>query len=67
MTTTTPEPLTALDRCDRCSAQAYVRYDLKGLDLLLCAHHKREHHDALLGKGAVVLTDETAQLAEPTS
>lgn len=42
------EPLTALDRCDRCGGQAYVKAFLKsGLDLLFCAHHAREHMPAL--------------------
>ncbi|THJ67513.1 hypothetical protein E8P82_05315 [Arthrobacter echini] len=35
--------LTALDRCDRCGAQAYVRAVLQssGGELLFCAHHAR--------------------------
>ena len=34
--------LTAMDRCDRCGAQAYVRALLpNGLELLFCAHHNR--------------------------
>lgn len=37
-------PLTALDRCDRCGSQAYVRATLEaGTELLFCAHHWREH------------------------
>jgi len=36
--------LTAVDRCDRCGAQAYVRALLpNGLELLFCAHHNRQH------------------------
>lgn len=54
-------PLTALDRCDRCGAQAYLRANLKGSELLFCAHHAREHRDALLLAGAS-FHDETAQL-----
>ncbi|GAA1806599.1 DUF7455 domain-containing protein [Nesterenkonia flava] len=35
--------LTALDRCDRCGAQAYVRAELaSGGALLFCNHHARE-------------------------
>ena len=42
--------LTAADRCDRCSAQAYVRATLHaGGELLFCAHHGREHIPALVG------------------
>ncbi|HET8615932.1 MAG TPA: hypothetical protein VFL94_10430 [Actinomycetales bacterium] len=41
-------PLTAADRCDRCGAQAYLRVLLiSGGELLFCAHHGREHGDAL--------------------
>ena len=40
--------LTATDRCDRCGAQAYLRVELQsGGELLFCAHHAREHNDAL--------------------
>jgi len=41
------EPLTAMDLCDRCSAQAYVRVILPAGELLFCAHHSRQHADAL--------------------
>ncbi|MBG6190692.1 ribosomal protein L37E [Arthrobacter sp. CAN_A212] len=35
--------MTALDRCDRCGAQAYVRAVLQssGGELLFCGHHAR--------------------------
>ncbi len=55
--------LTALDRCDRCGAQAYVRALLpSGLELLFCAHHSRQHAAALT-RIAVEIQDETGQLA----
>ena len=39
---------TALDRCYRCGAQAYVRVELiSGGELLFCAHHAREHAEKL--------------------
>ena len=41
--TTTTDPLTAADRCDRCNAQAYVRVVMPSGELLFCAHHAREH------------------------
>lgn len=50
--------LTALDRCDRCGAQALVRYDLNGLELQLCGHHDRENRPALLAKGARIVADD---------
>jgi hypothetical protein len=59
-----PRPLTALDVCDRCGAQAYVRVLLpSGKDLLFCAHHNRQHKDAL-AVVAVDIQDETARLAK---
>jgi hypothetical protein len=39
-----PTPLAAVDRCDRCGAQAYVRAVLlSGNELLFCAHHAKEY------------------------
>jgi len=55
--------LTAMDRCDRCGAQAYVRVLLPSrLELLFCAHHNREHARAL-AEIAVEIQDETRRLA----
>lgn len=42
-----PAPLTALDRCDRCGAQAVVRATFAPGDLLFCGHHARQHAEAL--------------------
>jgi hypothetical protein len=59
--------LTALDRCDRCGAQAYVWALLpSGLELLFCAHHNRQHSPALT-KVAVGILDETDRLARPAA
>lgn len=59
-------PLTAVDRCDRCGAQAYLRVSLQGGgELLFCAHHAREHGDKLREIAAYV-HDETDRLADPT-
>ena len=53
----TPVALTAMDRCDRCGAQARVRAVLTGGgDLLFCGHHGRHHADAL-AKVAVLQGD----------
>lgn len=61
--------LTALDRCDQCSAQAYVVVTTKPtLDsacdgphakgtLMFCAHHYTTHESVLTTSGAVVLLD----------
>ena len=61
-TTIAPAPLTAVDRCDRCGARAYVRVVLPGGgELLFCAHHGRAHHDALRAVEASI-QDETREL-----
>ena len=55
--------LTAVDRCDRCGARAYVRVLLPSrLELLFCAHHSQEYASALT-KIAVEIHDETDRLA----
>ena len=67
-TTLADEPMTAADRCDRCGAQAYVRVVLSaGGELMFCAHHGREHRDALREVASTV-HDETQKLvATPAS
>ncbi len=56
-------PMNAVDRCDRCGAQAYVRVFLHGpQELLFCAHHYRQHAPAL-AKIAVGIQDESGRLA----
>ncbi len=56
------KPLNALDVCDRCGAQAYVRVMLAGSgELLFCAHHNRQHAEAL-AKIAIEIHDETDRL-----
>jgi hypothetical protein len=58
------KPLTALDVCDRCGAQAYVRVLLaNGGELLFCGHHARKHAEAL-AKVAVDIQDESNRLSE---
>ena len=57
-------PLTAVDRCDRCGAQAYLRVLLQsGGELLFCAHHAREHGDKLREVASHV-QDETNKLSD---
>jgi hypothetical protein len=56
-----PTTLVAADRCDRCSAQAYVRATLHaGGELLFCAHHGKEHIPAL--EAIATIHDETDRL-----
>ena len=57
-------PLNALDRCDRCGAQAYVRATLlNGGELMLCAHHGKEYAEKLAAI-AVKIQDESEKLVE---
>lgn len=56
--------LSAVDRCDRCGAQAYVRVELAGgAELLFCAHHAKQH-EGKLREIAVSIHDETGRLIE---
>ena len=55
--------LTAADRCDACGAQAYVRVEVNGSELLFCAHHAKKHQEKL----AAIATswhDESSRLFE---
>ena len=55
--------LTALDLCDRCGAQAYVRVVLPGGgELLFCGHHGRQHGEAL-ARIATEIQDESDRLS----
>ena len=57
-------PLNALDRFDRCGAQAYVRAQLaSGGELMFCAHHGKEYAEKLAAV-AVKIQDETNRLVE---
>ena len=63
MTETAIDPaLTALDRCDRCGAQAYLRVILpSGGELMFCAHHANAHREKL-SQVAARIQDETSRL-----
>ncbi|TLP79524.1 DUF7455 domain-containing protein [Nesterenkonia sphaerica] len=54
--------LTALDRCDRCGAQAYIRAVLaSGGALIFCNHHGRDV-EASLRPQTVEWIDESARI-----
>ena len=55
------ESLTALDRCDVCGAQAYIRVELASGDLIFCSHHGNEKK-AQLEPVAVSWHDESSKL-----
>ena len=55
--------LSALDRCDRCGAQAYVRAELvSGGMLLFCNHHARDVEGTLKPQASRWL-DESARIS----
>ena len=62
--------LDATDRCDRCSAQAYVKVIGKNAsDLLFCGHHYNKAMDNAIGydsmmKFALEIVDERERLIE---
>ncbi len=58
--------LSALDRCDSCGAQAYIRVTLASGDLLFCAHHGAKFKEKLLPT-ALHWQDETARLLETSA
>jgi hypothetical protein len=63
-TTVDFQELTALDRCDRCGAQAYVRTVLaSGSELLFCNHHWQQNEDRLR-EIAVSIHDESDRLSD---
>lgn len=50
--------LTALDRCDQCSAAAMVRATLRTGELYFCGHHARETGYTLVQKSLNVYDPE---------
>ena len=58
-----PYTLTALDRCDSCGAQAYVRVTMSSGELLFCAHHGAKFKEKLSAT-ALNWHDESAKLLE---
>lgn len=59
-------PLTHADRCDKCSAQAFVRTVLLTGDLLFCGHHFSAD-EAKLRELAVLVQDERESInAKPS-
>ena len=58
-----PYILTALDRCDSCGAQAYVKVTMAAGELLFCAHHGAKFKDKLAAT-ALNWHDESARLQE---
>lgn len=56
--------LTALDRCDRCMAQAYITVDSLAWasSLLFCGFHYDEHRTAFALAGLVVVDERSEDM-----
>ena len=60
-------PLNALDRCDRCGAQAYVRAVMaNGFELLFCGHHAKKYQEGLSNVVSRI-QDETDRITEEST
>ncbi len=59
--------LGALDRCDRCGAQAYIRAVLAAGELLFCAHHGREYGEKLAREALLVQDNSSVLRGSPSS
>lgn len=55
--------LTALDRCDRCQSQAYVKADGVNGELFFCGHHYAKV-EKVIGQWAYEIIDERDKLVE---
>ncbi|MCU1551280.1 MAG: hypothetical protein JWR36_1840 [Glaciihabitans sp.] len=58
-----PFQLSALDRCDSCGAQAYVRVTMASGELFFCAHHGAQFKEKLSAT-ALEWHDESYRLLE---
>lgn len=54
----THRALTALDRCDKCGAQAMIRATLANGELYFCGHHGREISSPLVSQSVQVFDPE---------
>jgi hypothetical protein len=62
--TNTTQRASAVDRCDRCGAQAFIHAEFSmGSELHFCAHHGRQY-DARLREVAILIHDESGRLTE---
>jgi hypothetical protein len=52
--TTDRQALTALDRCDTCSAAALVAATFLNGELMFCGHHARKYKDNIIIKSILV-------------
>ena len=60
-------PLNALDRCDRCGAQAFVRAVMaNGFELLFCGHHAKKYQEGLANVASRI-QDETDRITEESA
>lgn len=63
----TEKGMQAIDRCDRCGAQAYVEVALEsGGVLLFCSHHATENWGKLLTMNAIIADHRPALAKQET-
>lgn len=55
--------LTAHDRCDRCGAQAYIRWAKGPQDIITCVHHGNKYEVDLIAQGFDAVQDNRDQLS----
>lgn len=55
------QPLTLLDRCDRCGARAFVKAAMLNGDLLFCAHHWHTSEE-VISRISIGIVDELDKL-----
>lgn len=60
------DSLVSTDRCDRCGAQAYVRFNKGSLELDFCGHHTTSYGDLLDLDGWNIAIDTRNLLAAKT-
>ena len=58
--------LSAMDRCDSCGAQAYIRVAIGSSELLFCAHHGAKFKEKLFPT-ALNWHDESARLLQTSA
>ncbi|MBT5576384.1 hypothetical protein N9M74_02060 [Pontimonas sp.] len=59
----TQQALSAMDLCDSCGAQAYVRVTIANGQLFFCGHHAAKYRESL-GDKVITWHDETDRLRD---
>lgn len=57
----------AIERCDRCGAQAYHAAEKGDAMLLFCNHHHQEFEESLLNSGWTIVSDVSEAVQKNTT